>query len=213
MTLVAISASYGAAGSRIGSRLASQLGVPFVDRAIPMAEVAGLDVPLEHGSTGEQRGWLERVLNGFVGAAVAVPGPVPADASGTAEDFRRESEELLRAQSASGAGVILGRAAVVVLRSDPRVLRVRLDGPPERRIAQAVEAFGADPDAAAEAVRKLDATHDAYLRHFYGADIHDPALYHVMLDSTTLGIDVCVEMLATAARAHAEALAGSVARG
>ncbi|HLJ04465.1 MAG TPA: cytidylate kinase-like family protein [Solirubrobacteraceae bacterium] len=209
MTLVAISAAYGAAGRRIGSRLASELGVPFVDRAIPSASAAQLDVPTDEGVP-EHRSWLERVLRGFVGAEVAVPGPVPAQSGGTAaEEFRRASEELLREQAALGEGVILGRAAVVVLRDDPRVLRVRLDGPPDRRIEQAVRSLGASPSEAAEAVRKLDRTHDAYLRHFYGADIHDPALYHVVLDSTALAIDVCVEMLAAAARAHVLGPAGA----
>jgi cytidylate kinase len=202
VTLVAISASYGAAGSRIGSRLAQRLGVPFVDRAIPLREAARLDVPLDEGAEAS-RGWLERVLRGFVGASIAVPGPVPAETLGTStEEFRRASEELLREQALRGEGVIVGRAAVVVLRSDPRVLRVRLDGPAERRIEQAVSVFGADPEEAAEAVRKLDRTHDAYLRHFYGADIHDPSLYHVMLDTTVLPVEACVEMLAAAARAH-----------
>lgn len=209
MTLVAISAAYGAAGRRIGSRLASELGVPFVDRAIPSASAAGLEVPLDEGAS-EHRGWLERVLRGFVGAAVAVPGPVPAESGpAAADEFRRASEELLREQAAHGEGVILGRAAVVVLREDARVLRVRLDGPAERRIEQAIHALGATPEEAAEAVRKLDLTHDAYLRHFYGADIHDPSLYHVMLDSTALPIEVCVEMLAAAAHAHAPAPAGA----
>jgi cytidylate kinase len=205
MTLVAISASYGAAGSRIGSRLAERLGVTFVDRAIPFAQAAKLDVPLDEGA--ESRGWLERVLHGFVGASIAVPAPVPTASTGTSEDFRRATEELLRSQAARGEGVIVGRAAVVVLRDDPQVLRVRLDGPAERRIEQAVRVFGASHEEAAEAVRKLDRTHDAYLRHFYGADIHDPSLYHVMLDTTVLPIEACVEMLAAAARAHQPTLA------
>ena len=38
MTLVAISASFGAGGSRIGPALAERLGVPFLDRAIPLLE-------------------------------------------------------------------------------------------------------------------------------------------------------------------------------
>lgn len=203
MTLVALSASYGAAGSRIGPALAERLGVPFVDRAIPLGAAQALDVPVDDlaalgGDQPARAGWLERALRGFVGAESAVPGPVPT-VSGVSEDFRRESEEVLRQQVRTGEGVILGRAAVAVLRDDSRVLRVRLDGPPERRIEQAVRLFGVDRDAAADAVRKLDLTHDAYLKQFYGADTRDPALYHVMLDSTALPVQTCVAIIAEAA--------------
>ncbi len=38
MTVVALSAAYGAGGSQIGPALADRLGVPFVDRAIPLEE-------------------------------------------------------------------------------------------------------------------------------------------------------------------------------
>ncbi len=199
MTLVALSAPYGAAGSLIGPAVARQLGVPFVDRAIPMAAVEQPGFPSANGD--EHRGWLERVLGGFVGAESSVTGPVATAASGS-EEFRRASEEVLRAQAGSGRGVILGRAAVVVLRDDPRVLRVRLDGPPERRIDQAVALFDVDRDTAAEAVRRLDHAHDAYLREFYGEDIRDPALYHLMIDSTALAVDTCIELIVAAARDH-----------
>ena len=43
-----------------------------------------------------------------------------------------------RAPPTSGA-VILGRAGAVILRDDPDALHVRLDGPPERRVEQAME--------------------------------------------------------------------------
>lgn len=200
MTLVAVSASYGAAGSRIAPALAERLGVPFLDRAIPMKAAGALEVPV-----GEEAhapgGWLERVLRGFVGAEAAVSGPVATD-SESFDELRRASEEPVLRQARAGRGVILGRAAVVTLRDDPRVLRVRLDGPPERRIEQAVRVFGADREAAAEAVRKLDRTHDAYLKQFYGLDIHDPALYHLVLDSTVLPVQTCVDVLALAAKAR-----------
>lgn len=197
MTLVALSASYGAGGSRIGRALAERLDVPFLDRAIPVRRADELDdVPREPS---EHAGWLERVLRGFVGAETSVTGPVATPGAGVSEDFRRESEEILRRQAATGSGVILGRAAVAVLRDDPRVLRARLDGPPEARIEQAVAVLGIDRETAERAVEKLDRTHDAYLRHFYGLDIRDPALYHVVLDSTALPHDTCVEILAQAA--------------
>ena len=37
ITLVTISAAYGAGGSLVGPALAERLGVPFVDRAVPAA--------------------------------------------------------------------------------------------------------------------------------------------------------------------------------
>src|SRR5205807_8181024 len=132
MTLVAISAAYGAGGSRVGPMLAAQLGVPFVDRAIPIQDAVKLPFPTEES---EDRGasWLERVLSGFVGAEASVPGPVATASPLVSEYARRESDELLLRMAQSGRGVVLGRAAVVVLRDDARVLRVRLYGPPERR--------------------------------------------------------------------------------
>ncbi len=46
--LVVLSASYGAGGSRErAAKLAERLGVPFVDRAIPVAVAAELDVPVD----------------------------------------------------------------------------------------------------------------------------------------------------------------------
>ena len=44
---------------------------------------------------------------------------------------------------------------------------------------------------------------DAYVRHFYGAEPDDPRLYHLVVDSTALGLDACVELIALAAGARA----------
>lgn len=207
MTLVAISAAYGAGGSRIAPLLAERLGVPFLDRALPMQAAAQVAFPAdEDDSDDHQAGWLERVLHAFVGAEASVAGSVATSPLGS-DGARRANDALLARQAQSGRGVVLGRAAVAVLRDDPRVLRVRLYGPPERRIEQAVRTFGAAPEVATDAVRNLDRTHDAYLEHFYGADIDDPALYHLMIDSTAVPIDACADVIANAARAHTAMLA------
>jgi cytidylate kinase len=81
------------------------------------------------------------------------------------------------------------------------VLRVRLTGPRADRQRQAVAVGGVDPDAAERAVRRLDRAHAEYVRQFYGADIDDPALYHVILDATALPVPACVDMIERAARA------------
>jgi len=43
---------------------------------------------------------------------------------------------------------------------------------------------------------------DAYVRHFYGVDPEDPALYHLTIDSTRLPLEACVEAIAAASRAR-----------
>jgi cytidylate kinase len=204
MTLVALSASYGAGGSVIGPALAERLEVPFIDRAIPLAVADRLRVPYDDAAAHDEQvstGWLERVLSGFVGADTGAPAPLPAEMF-SSEDFRRATEEVLLQQAATGSGVILGRGAVVVLRSDPRALRVRLDGPAARRAEQAMRLDASlDRAGAARALTQFDRTHAAYLQQFYGVDIRDSTLYHLVLDSTCIELDACVEMIARAARA------------
>jgi cytidylate kinase len=202
MTLVAISAAYGAGGSRIGPVVAERLGVPFVDRAIPLGVAEQLDVSVEEAAAHEDQagaGWLERMLRGFIGADVAAPAPLPADTF-SSEDFQRATEAVLIRQAATGEGVILGRAAVVVLRDDPRVLRVRLTGPVERRLEQAIRLQGLDHDTAERALKRVDRTHAEYLKQFYGAEIDDPTLYHLTIDSTVISLDGSVELITSAAR-------------
>ena len=50
MSLVTLSATYGAGGSVVGPELAQRLGVHFVDRLIPSEVAARLAVPLDSGS-------------------------------------------------------------------------------------------------------------------------------------------------------------------
>jgi Cytidylate kinase-like family len=203
MTLVALSASYGAGGSVIGPALAERLGVPFIDRAIPLAVADRLHVPYDDAAAHDEQvstGWLQRVLSGFVGTDTGAPAPLPPEMF-SSEDFRRATEEVLLQQAATGSGVILGRGAVVVLREDPRALRVRLDGPPERRVSQAIRLNGSlAREDADRALRQFDRTHAGYLQQFYGVDIRDSTLYHVVLDSTRIELEACVEIIARVAR-------------
>jgi cytidylate kinase len=209
MTLVTLSASYGAGGSKVGPELAAALGVPFVDRAIPVAVAHRLAVPLDealaHDETQGSR--LDRLLRDFAPAVQVYAGggamiPTALEQHG----YREATEQVIREQAARGEGVILGRAGMVILHDDPRVLRVRLDGPVEARLAQAMAGDGIDRKTAKRRMKETDGARDAYIQHFYRRDVHDPTLYHLMLDATAFSISACVELIAMAARAHSAAM-------
>lgn len=203
MTSVTISASFGSRGERIGRAAAERLGLPFLDRAIPAAVARRLQLGEVAPETFDERAprFWDRFVASFSEAETGLPVAGHAvDDFATPEDFRAATEAVLREAAEGRGAVILGRAGMVVLQDRHDVLRVRLDGPVEARIAQAV-ADGLDEQRAREMQRELDGARERYASYFYKAHQNDPRLYHVVLDSTVLPVDVCVDIVERAARA------------
>jgi cytidylate kinase len=193
MALITLSASYGSGGARVGPELATALEVPFLDRAIPSAvadhlHVSSDDVLVHDESPG---GLLARIRSSLA-----------LSPEHDEDYFRLETERVLREQAATGNAVILGRAAAVVLRDDERALHVRLDGPVDRRIAQAAALEDIDAHEAERRLKQNDKAREGYVRHYYRADARDPRLYHLVIDSTAIPLGACVEIIAAAARAR-----------
>src|SRR5690606_8678494 len=146
--VVTISATYGAAGSVIGPAVAERLGVPFLDRAIPEEVAERLGCPLAEALEYDDRApvGLERLLVSaarfpsvtFSGVDPVLLGPTTAEGKVLYDqEFVAHTERVITAVGQSG-GVILGRAGALVLADHPTALHVRLDGPRERRLRQAV---------------------------------------------------------------------------
>jgi cytidylate kinase len=213
VSLVTISATYGAGGSEVGPELARRLDVPFVDRLIPTEVAERLAVPLAEALAHDETcaGRLSRLLSSLAPTGLALGTHGPVDQRAGDRDFRAATEQVIFERAESGRGVILGRAAAVVLADDPRALHVRLDGPRDARVRQGMRIQGVDRPTAEQRMAKTDRARHAYVRHFYRADASDPAHYHLMIDSTAVDLDTCVEMIAAAARNRALQIAGTAA--
>jgi cytidylate kinase len=196
--LVTISASYGAGGSRIGPALAERLGVEFLDRAIPTRVADRLSVPLDDALAHDEA--LGDAIGRLASSFALLPELAGAMAQAgilAGEDYRRETERLI-CEHRHGGAVVLGRAGAVILRDDENALHVRLDGPPERRVQQAMRYEGLAREDAERLRRDSDRAREAYVRHFYSCDARDPALYHLVIDSTRLSTERVVELIAAA---------------
>jgi cytidylate kinase len=208
VTLVTLSASYGAGGSRVAPELAQRLQVPLLDRVISVTVAERLAVSPDQELAAEESigSSLHRLTYGV--AAAGVIWGAPADTAAEMIDeaaYRRETERVIWELAAGGSGVILGRAAAVVLRDDPRALHVRLDGPVARRIAQAMAAEGIDRRTAERRLAKTDRAREAYVAHLYRTDPRESGLYHLVIDSTVIPLDACVELIVHATRARTAA--------
>jgi hypothetical protein len=203
MTLVTISASYGAGGSRVAPDLARRLGVPFLGRPPePGVLAADADAGAESRACDEGHGaGAGRLLSRIASIAVAWGTPSGLTAEELLPDQARrvELEEELRAFAREGRGVVLGRGAAVVLHGDPRALHVLLDGPEEARVRQAMEIEGIDRAAAERRRARVDRFRSAYLEGLYGLDVRAPGAFQLVLDSTSVPLDACVEIIAVAA--------------
>ena len=207
MHVVTISATYGAAGSVVGPAVAERLGVPFVDRAIPTSVADDLGISVEHALTRDEQvqSWVTRWLS--AAAPVSTEWMIGSDPPYVAllpdERILACTQQAIRRCTDHTGGVILGRAGAMVLRDHPTALHVRLGGPRERRIEQAMRIQGIERREAEQLLKETDRAREAYVHQYYGCDPTDARHYHLVLDSTTLPVEACAELIALAALARA----------
>ncbi|MGY1642432.1 AAA family ATPase [Geodermatophilus sp. SYSU D00703] len=204
MGIVTISAAYGAGGADVGPAVAERLGLTFHDRAIP-AQVAGrLGVPLSEAEANDEK--VARGLWRLVASLGTMPDPVggvvPVTQVPDERAFRQQTERVLGEIAAGPGGVVLGRAAALVLGDRADALHVRLDGPADRRLAAAVARSGRPREEVRREMAANDTAREAYVRHFYRCDPASATLYHLVVDSTALPLDTVVDLVVTAARAR-----------
>jgi cytidylate kinase len=196
---------YGAGITRIGPRVADELGVPYLDRDIVTGVAERMGVPEEAIETydpdveRQPQSPLRRFLDTLAAPATADTGPA---ADHEARRLRSATAAYLAEATVRG-GVVVGRGGMVLMRRHPGVLHVRLDGPRKARIEQAMRMFDLDRRTAEQLQKQNDRARDTYVHDVYGVDPRDPDLYHLRLDSTVLHWELCTELIVTAARARA----------
>jgi hypothetical protein len=204
---VTISSGFGAGGSVVAPAVAGQLGFTLINRAISATVAARLQVTTAEAADGSLKqsfgGRFLQLLAPLGGGALgAGTDAVPVDPAllDEAADFRAHAEQIMLSAMTAGA-VILGRAGSAAFRYTPGVLRVRLFGDPEARIAQAARIEGLTEQQARDLLPKADKARAQYVRQLYRVSVDDPALYHLQIDSTRFPLEECATLIVAAYRA------------
>ena len=205
--MVTLAALYGAGGSVVGPQVAARLGVPFLDRVIPeaVAREAGLSDRAVEEIDETPRGTTTRLMATLGRVATAGGSEGSVDRLDLQERRLRSHIEDFLADAAASGGVALGRGGMVVLREVPWALHVYLGGPADARIEQAMRIDRVDREQAERRQKLEDRARVEYVQRAYGVDGTDSALYHLVLDSTALDLDTCVELVVAASHARRKA--------
>jgi cytidylate kinase len=187
--IVTVASEHGAFGDVIAPRVADALGVPFLDRALPASlEAATVESERPSGIVGT----LARASTMLAGA--------PVERVDLNEGHVRAELAEFLARTSKDGGVILGRGGMILLADAPDALHVMLGGERRRRVSRVAEREGISAHQAARSVREHDRARREYIRRAFGVDPDDRALYHLVIDTTALGIDGSLEVVLTAVR-------------
>jgi cytidylate kinase len=103
-----------------------------------------------------------------------------------------------------GRVILVGRGAEVVTRRLPHVFQVRLVAPLDQRIQHVAQYYNLSEADAAKKVKEDDHARRRYLRRYFDADIEDPHLYDLVVNTGRLGFARTAELVANAAMRHYE---------
>jgi hypothetical protein len=190
--MIVFSREYGGRGAEIGRAVAERLGFQLHSQEL-VHEIARqarvrqqLVSSLDERSRDDVEQWVTELMEGGTFSPT---------------DYLRNLTKVILSLGKHGKGVIIGRGAQFIL--DPkRTLRVRAFAPLESRIRRIATRDGLTLGEARATVLRVDAERSAFYRQHFDRDQSDPYHYDLLLNTATLPIDACVDMVVRAFRAR-----------
>ena len=97
-----------------------------------------------------------------------------------------------------GHAILIGRGGNVVTARLPDVVHVRLVAPLEKRIEHAHEHYGMTRAEAHKFCTTEDIGRARYLKQHFNADINDPLIYHMIINTGHVGFDAAARLIGNA---------------
>jgi len=182
--IITISRQIGAGETTIAPAVAERLGWECVDNKILDREVeeTGIKMPYVAHYDEHAPGLLESWQH-------------PHEA----EKYFFALKRILEEYAAQGNVVLVGRGGNFILK-DADALHVRLIADMAFRIQRVMKIRWVNEGPAREIIRQNDHDRAAFHRHYFKADWHDPLNYHLVLNTSRLGIEGVIETLVMVAR-------------
>ena len=195
--IITISRQFGSGGRSIGKALADRLGIPFYDKEL-VEQIA-----LESGfspefveETGEHSPTRSRL--GYAFAHQGVPGVMKG--MSTADFLWSVQCSVIMQLADKGPCVIVGRNADYILKDRPDCLHVYIHADTDHRADRIVRLYGESEKSPAARLHEKDKRRAINYQHYTGRVWGDPKNYDLCLNSGTLDVECCVDLIASIAK-------------
>lgn len=190
--IVTIEREYASGGKEIAQRLGKKLELPVYGNELTQYVAQQINLPLERIKDEEKpTSSLLYSLNliGQMYRGEFLKEPVQIQ-------LKHGEQELIGKVADYQSCIILGRCAGWTLRERTDVLNVFIKAEQSFRLDRAVKKYAVEPSQAKSVLAKYDRRRAGYYHELTGGNWHEKQGYHLVLDSSKLGIEVCVSILA-----------------
>ena len=183
--VITISREFGSGGRTIGKKVAEQLGIPCYDSELiqKIGEESGFDAKfVQEAGEYAPGGFLSNLSSRTFGP--------------TNEDYLWKIQyQIISRLAGQGPCVIVGRCADYILRDKADCLRVFIHADAQFRARRIVQEYGERAESPEQRLRDKDKRRAAYHRFYTNMKWGHAQNYDLTLNSGTLGIDKCVEII------------------
>ncbi len=116
------------------------------------------------------------------------------------EAYQELVKRVILEYAQTGNVIIVGRGGQVVLRDFANVLHVRIHAPEELRVLRLAERLGIEHKEAERQIRQSDRERARYMKHFYNVKWDDPDLYHLIVNTGKVSVDLATQLICDAAQ-------------
>jgi cytidylate kinase len=189
--VVTIGRQFGSGGREIGQKLARLLDIPYYDRELldEIQKQSGLTPEYLSRSDEMPRGVWTHALAGIL-----------YDGMYTQEQIFRLQSDTIRRIAEKESCVIVGRCADYILREHPHRIDTFIHAPLEFCVERLHTGDGIPRDQAAELAAKMNKRRASFYNYNTDKKWGHITSYHLTVDSSVVGIDPTVELIAAFVR-------------
>jgi len=116
----------------------------------------------------------------------------------TSQTLVQQTAETILKFAELGSVILVGRAGNIVTAKLPRVLHVRLVAPLDDRIERICRDDRKSPVEARKFCVEEESARARYVKTYYNADINDPLLYHLVINTSRVGCENTARLIGEA---------------